>query len=225
MKKPLLLAAVMLLTSSAFAQARPPLESSHPVAETQTRPQLQPNFRFHVHRGGSCCSAPDFAPSSDDYASPSVSVEIVEAQGDPDWQSSNFMPFPQAVSAGQQQAAITPGKPNAAMVQQMVELYQQVRAAQEQKGQNGNSAPVKWSDLKPALDPADYRRAPTTFMDYSQALALGKQEEAQAQDPNQTPSLAEAAHDQRESKPAEEKAKVVIKQNADGSPVIVQKKP
>jgi hypothetical protein len=89
---------------------------------------------------------------------------------------------------------------------------------------NGKSGPVKWSDLKPRLDPADYRHPASTFMDYSQALALGEQEEAQAKEAAQTPSLGEVVDDLRESKSTEEKAKVVIKQDADCMPVIIQKK-
>jgi hypothetical protein len=136
------------------------------------------------------------------------------------------MTFSQALSVGQQQSTLTPSQQsNSAMVQQMLDLYRQMRAVEAQNRADGKSGPVKWSDLKPALDPADYRRPPTTFMDYPQALALGEQEEAHLQDQNQTPSLGQLAQDQRESKPAEEKAKVVIKQNADGSPVIVQRKP
>lgn len=123
-------------------------------------------------------------------------------------------------------AAATPfQQQNPAMVQQMLDLYEQERVVEAQQRLDAKSGPVKWSDLKPALDPANYRRPPTTFMDYSQALALGAQEEAYAQDPNHTASLGEVAQDQRESKPAEEKVKVVIKQNAGGSPVIANKKP
>jgi hypothetical protein len=224
MKTSLLLGAVMLLTSSTFAQARPPVEPSRPVIEM--RQPAQSNFRFHAHFGNACCSSNTFVPASDDSDGPLASVEIAHAHGGPDFQPSNFMTFPEAVSVGRQQATLThTQQSNAAMVQQMLDLIQEVRAVKDQNRADGKSGPVKWADLKSTIDPADYRRPPSTFMDYSQALALGEQEEAQAQDLNQEPSLGAAAQDQREAKPAEEKAKVIIKQNADGSPVIVQKKP
>jgi hypothetical protein len=62
-------------------------------------------------------------------------------------------------------------------------------------------------------------------MDYSQALALGEQADAEAPATQAPASLGEAARDATESKPAGEKAKVVIKQDAKGVPVIVEKKP
>lgn len=225
MKSSLVSAAVMLLASSTFAQARTPVEPSHPVIEM--RQPAQSNFHFHTHFGNSCCPSDNsFAPESDDSGSPFASVEIVRAHGGPDFQPSSFMTFPQALSVGRQQATLAPSQQsNATIVQQMLDLIQQVRAVKDQNRADGKSGRVKWADLKSTLDPADYRRPPSTFMDYSQALALGEQEEAHARDSNQEPSLGAAAQDQREAKPAEEKAKVVIKQNADGSPVIVQRKP
>jgi hypothetical protein len=224
MKTSLLLVGITLLATSTFAQSKPPLESSRAVIEM--RQPAQSNFRFHAHFGNACCSSSDFSTPSDDSESPFASFEIVHAHGGPDFQPSSFMTFSQALSLGQQEGSLAPGQQsNAAMVQQMLELFQQVRAAEEQNRADGKSGPVKWADLKSTLDPRDYRRPPSTFMDYSQALALGEQEEAQAQVSNQRPSLGDVAHDQQESKPPEEKAKVVIKQNADGSPVIVQKKP
>jgi hypothetical protein len=225
MKTSLLLAGVTLLAASTFAQARPPAEPSHPVIEM--RQPTQSNFRFHAHFGNACCSSDNsFAPESGESESPFASVEIVHAHGGPDFQPSSFMTFSQALSMGQQQAMLTPSRQSsAAVVQQMLDLIQEVRAVKDQNRADGKSGPVKWADLKSTLDPADYRRPPSTFMDYSRALALGEQEEAQEQNPKQEPSLGPAAEDQREAKPAEERAKVVIKQNADGSPVIVQKKP
>ncbi len=224
MRTSILLAAFILLATSAFAQAKTPTESSRPVVES--RPQPQQNYRFHVHIGSSCFFSSSFSSSPDDSGSPFAAVGIVQEHGGPNWQPSSFVAYPQALSKGQQQVALTPLQQQSPVtVQQMLDLYQQVRAVEAQNRLEGNPSPVKWSDLRPALDPADYRRPPTSFMDYSQALALGEQEAAHAQDPNQPPSLGEVAQDQRESKPAEEKAKVVIKQNAEGSPVIVNKKP
>jgi len=224
------LTGALAFATSTFAQAKASAESSRPVTESrpvvETRPPVQVNNRLRAHFGNSCCLSLDSTQSSGDSVSPFASVEIVHAQGGPDWQPSNFMTFPQAVSVGQQEAALTPGhQANPAMVQQMLELIQQVRIAKDQNRADGNSGPVKWADLKPALDPADYRRPPSTFMDYQQALALGEDAEAHPKDPDQMPSLGDVARDERESKPANEKATVVIKQNADGSPVIVQKKP
>jgi hypothetical protein len=225
MKTTLLLVGVTLLATSTFAQARPPVEPSRPVIEM--RPPARSNFHFHAHFGNACCSSNDsFAPASDDAGSPFASVGIVHAHGGPDFQPSSFMTFSQALSVGQQQSTLTPSQQsNAAMVQQMLDLIHAVRAAKDQNRADGKSGHVKWADLKSTLDPADYRRPPSTFMDYSQALALGEQEEAHAKDEDQAPSLGTAAQNLREAKPVEEKAKVVIKQNADGSPVIVQKKP
>ncbi|MGB0034822.1 MAG: hypothetical protein WBP79_05035 [Candidatus Acidiferrales bacterium] len=219
----LLLAAATVLATSTFAQARGPLVSFNPVEED--RPQAEPNYHFHARFGDTCFFSPSIAPASDNTAGPFASVEIVQAHGGPNWQPSSFMNFPDAVTVGQQQAALAPSKQsNPAMVQQLLDLFQQVRAVEDQNRLDGKSDPVKWADLKPTLDPSDYRRPPTTFMDYPQALALGAQAEAHAQDRNQTPSLGEVARNQSESKPAGEKAKVVIKQDASGNPEIVHKK-
>jgi hypothetical protein len=132
------------------------------------------------------------------------------------------MTFSQALSTGQQQVTLAPTpEAKSALVQQMLDLIQQVRAAQNQNYLNDDSGPVKWADLKPAINPTDYQRPPSTFMNFSQALALGKQQAAQKQAP--TPSLGEVAQDERASKPADEKATVVIKQDAQGNAIIVHK--
>ena len=62
-------------------------------------------------------------------------------------------------------------------------------------------------------------------MDYSRAPALGEQADARPQGTQQPVSLGDAAREVNESKPAGEQAKVVIKQDAKGHPVIVEKKP
>ena len=225
MKSSLVSAAVMLLASSTFAQARTPVEPSHPVIEM--RQPAQSNFHFHTHFGNSCCPSDNsFAPESDDSGSPFALVEIVRTHGGPDFQPSSFMTFPQALSVGRQQATLAPSQQsNATIVQQMLDLIQQVRAVKDQNRADGKSGRVKWADLKSTLDPADYRRPPSTFMDYSQALALGEQADAQPPGTQQPVSLGDAAREVNESKPTGEKAKVAIKQDDKGNPVIVEKKP
>jgi len=227
MKTPLMLVAVVVLAGSAFGQAKVPAEPSQSITESRppisTRAVAQPDHRFRARFSNSCCFDINSAPVSDDSVIPFASVEIVHAQGGPDWQASNFMMFQQAVRLGQQQAALAPRGSNPAMVQQMLELIQQVRAVKDQNRLNGNTESVKWADLKGTLDTADYRRPPSTFMDYSQALALG--EKAQTPGTQQPVSLVDAAREASESKPAGEKAKVAIKQDDKGNPVIVEKKP
>jgi len=227
MKTSLLFAALMLLASSSFAQSKGSTNSTRPVFQSppQTESRRQQNFHVRTRFGDTCCFSSGFAPaaSSDSGSSP-ASYGVVAAQGGPDWQLSNFMTFPQALSLGQQQATLA-STPEAkfALVQQMLNLIQQVRAAENQHRLDGNSGPVKWADLKPGLNPADYQRPPSTYMEFSQALALGEQEAMQNQDP--APSLGEVAQDERAAKPADEKANVVIKQDAKGNAIIVHRQP
>jgi hypothetical protein len=219
-------AAVTLLATSSCAQSKPATDSSRQVFQRPpvTRSQPQQNFHVRSRFSDACCFSSGFAEAPSESGSSPASFGVVAAQGGPDWQSSNFIAFPQALSLGQQQATLAPTpEAKSALVQQMLDLIQQVRAAQDQKHLNGDSGPVKWADLKPAVNLADYQRPPSTFMDFSQALALGKQEAAQAQDPAR--SLGELAQDERAAKPADEKATVVIKQDAQGNPVIVHKQP
>ena len=98
------------------------------------------------------------------------------------------------------------------MVQQRLELIQQVRTAKIQNRLDGNIKPVKCADLNGTLDTSDYRRPPSTFMDYSRAPALGEQADARPQGTQQPVSLGDAAREVNESKPAGEQAKVVVKQ-------------
>ena len=141
--------------------------------------------------------------------------------GGVNWKRSHFMAFSRALSVGQQESEDWLNQPpSAGMIQQMLDLIQEERMAAEAAGGRGR---VKWAALQPAINPADYRRQPSTFLDYPQALALGEAEEAAAKNPDPAGSLGEVAREQRESKPAGEKAKVKIKQTADGTPVIVQK--
>ena len=229
MKSSLMLVAIVMLAGSAFGQAKAAAEASQSITESRppisTRAVAQPDHQLRARFSNSCCSDVNSAPVSDDSAIPFASVEIVHAQGGPDWQASNFMMFQQALRLGQQQAALAPQGSNPAMVQQMLELIQQVRAVKDQYRLNGNTESVKWADLKGTLDTTDYRRPPSTFVDYSQALALGEQADAQASGTQQPVSLGDAAREANESKPAGEKAKVAIKQDDKGNPVIVEKKP
>jgi hypothetical protein len=116
MQTSLLLAAVVVLAASASAQEKSAVASSGSVAETRvvtaTRAASQPDHHFHAHFANSCCLTINPAPASDDSVSPLASVEIVHAQGGPDWQPSNFMTFQQAVTLGQEQAALAPGFTN-----------------------------------------------------------------------------------------------------------------
>jgi hypothetical protein len=220
----LLLAAVAVLSTPSFAQSEPSTDASRPVFQRppQSQSQAPQNFRARSRFSDTCCFSSGFGSTSYDSGSSSPSYANVGAHGGPDGHSSNFMTFAQALEAGQQHATLTPTpESKSALVQQMLDLIQQVRAARKQNYLNGDSGPVKWADLKPAINPADYQRPPSTFMNFSQALALGKQQAAQKQAP--PPSLGEVAEDERASKPADEKATVVIKQDAQGNAIIVHK--
>src|SRR5271163_1857241 len=218
MKPSLLFAAVVMLATSSFAQSKAPSDATRPVFQRPPQTQSQPPQNFHARSrfSDTCCFFSDFAPAASDSGSSPASFGIVAAQGGPDWQSSSFMAFAQALLTGQHGATLAPTpEAKSAMVQQMLELIQQVRAAQDQKHLDGDTGPVKWADLKPALNPADYQRPPSTYMDFSQALALGEQEATQNQEP--APSLGEVAQDERATKAADAKATVVIKQDAKGN--------
>ena len=220
----LLLAAVAVLSTSSFAQSKPSTDASRPVFQRppQSQSQAPRNFHARTNFSDACCFSSGFGSTSYDSGSSSPSYANVGAHGGPDWQSSNYMTFSQALSTGQQQVTLAPTpEAKSALVQQMLDLIQQVRAAQNQNYLNDDSGPVKWADLKPAINPTDHQRPPSTFMNFSQALALGKQQAAQKQAP--TPSLGEVAQDERASKPADEKATVVIKQDAQGNAIIVHK--
>jgi hypothetical protein len=64
---------------------------------------------------------------------------------------------------------------------------------------------------------------PSKFLRFSKAVAIG--ERALQQSPAPAPSLGDLAREQRDSKTSEEKADVVIKQDAKGTPVVVTKQP
>lgn len=182
--------------------------------------------KFHARSGyrDVCCFSSGFGSTSSDSVGPPPSYAIVGAHGGPDWQSSTFMTFARALAEGERQATLTPTpESKSAMVQQMLDLIQQVRAAKDENRANGNSSPVKWADLEPAMNPADYRQPVSTFMNFAQALALGEQESVQEQAPPL--NLGQAAQDERESKAADEQAAVVIKQDAKGHPVVVHRPP
>jgi hypothetical protein len=226
MRTCLLFAAVAVLATSSFAQSKPSSDASRPVFQRPPQNQSQAPRNFHARSNFSdtCCFSSGFGSTSYDSGSSSSSYANVGAHGGPDWQSSNYMTFSQALSTGQQQATLAPTpEAKSALVQQMLDLIQQVRAAEDQNRANGNSGPVKWADLKPAVNPADYKQPSSTFMNFSQALALGEQESAQEQAP--PPTLGEVAQDEREAKSTDEKASVVIKQDAKGNAIIVHKEP
>jgi hypothetical protein len=220
MRTALLLAAAMLIATPSFAQEKTPPESFSPPSQSGSR--TQGNYRFHARLFDTCCLSSGSAQATYDSGSTSAPDQVAQSHGGPDWQPTNFVAFPQAVADGEQTATLTPGQqPTHAMVQQMLDLIQQDRAVKNQNQLQGQSGAVKWSDLKPQLNPADYRRPPSTYMSYAKALALGQQEEAQEEAP--APSLGDVARDEQESKPADQKPKVVIKQDAQGNPVIVHK--
>jgi hypothetical protein len=220
-------AALMLLATSGFAQSKATTDSTRPVFERPPQTQSRPQQNFHARSrfGDTCCFSSGFAQTaSSDSGSLPASYGVVAAQGGPNWQSSNFVTFSEAVAMGQQHPTLAPTpEAKSALIQQMLDLIQQVRVAENQNRLEGNSGPVKWGDLKPAVNPADYQRPPSTYLDFSQALALGQREAEQKQEP--APSLGEVAQDERAAKPAGEKAAVVIKQDAHGNPIIVHKQP
>jgi hypothetical protein len=222
----LLLAVVTVLATSSFAQSKPSTDASRPVFQRppQSQSRAPQNFHTRSNFSDSCCFSAAFGSTSYDSGSSSSSYANVGAHGGPDWQSSNFMTFSQALAEGQQRATLTPTlESKSALVQRMLDLIQQVRAAEDQNRANGNSGQLKWADLKPAVNPADYKQPSSTYMKFSQALALGEQESAQEQAP--PPTLGEVAQDAREAKSTDEKATVVIKQDAKGNAIIVHKQP
>jgi hypothetical protein len=224
MRTCLLFAAVAVLATSSFAQSQPSSDASQSVFQRPPQSQSQAPRNFHARSNFSdtCCFSSGFGSSSYESGSSVPSYANAGAHGGPDWQSSNHLTFSQALSTGQQQATLAPTpEAKSTLVQQMLDLIQQARAAQNQNSLNGDSGPVKWADLKPGINPADSQRPPSTFMNFSQALALGKQEAAQ--DQARPPSLGEVAQDERASKPADEKATVVIKQDAQGNAIIVHR--
>ena len=224
MRGSLLLTAAALLASSTFAQsARPPIVTERPPAST-TSPRPT-NYRFHAQFAADCCRMgfgfPD-APVSTSASTPQ-SYGSARAVGGPDFQPSSYVPFPDAVAAGEEQAANSPfTQSKNATVQQMLDLVQATRAAQQQTYDDGDSAPVKWSDLKPGINPSDYLKPPSTYVKYKDALALGK-EEAQ-EEAQQPPSLGEVAQGAKDARPADAKTAVVIKQDARGTPELLHKR-
>jgi hypothetical protein len=223
MRGSLLLTAAALLASSSFAQsARPPIVTEPPPAST-TSPSPT-NYRFHAQFAPDCCGT-GFgfadAPASTSVPTPQW-YGSTRAVGSPDFQPSSYVPFPDAVAAGEEQAANSPfAQSKNATVQQMLDLVQATRAAQQQTYDDGDSAPVKWSDLKPGINPSDYLKSPSTYMKYKDAVALGREEaQAEAQQP---PSLGEVAGQAKDARPADAKPAVVIKQDAHGTPELIHK--
>lgn len=222
MRASLLLTAAALFATSAVAQsARPPIATERPPDEAKATPT---SYHFHAQFAGDCCGAGVGSVDAPATAAASAppSYGSARAAGGPDFQPSSYEPFPVAVAAGRQQAANSPfAQSKDATVQQMLELIQATHSAQQQIHENGDSAPVRWSDLKPGINPSDYLKPPSTYMKYKDALALGKeqaQEEAQ-----QPPSLGEVAEEAKQARPADEQPAVVVRQNADGTPRVIHK--
>lgn len=213
------LLAVNTLAQNKDSAAPHPVQTQGRVPLGETTPR-QSNRRLGTDFGGRCCWFGGSTLDFEGWESAFPDGGFVSFHGGVDWKRSHFMPFSQALSVGQQESEDWLHQPpTTGMIQQMLDLIQEERMAAEAAG----GGRVKWADLQPAINPADYRRQPSTFLDYPQALALGEAEEAAAQNPDPAASLGEVAREQRESKPAGEKAKVKIKQTADGTPVIVQK--
>jgi hypothetical protein len=64
---------------------------------------------------------------------------------------------------------------------------------------------------------------PSKFLHFSKAVATGQR--TLQQTPAPAPSLGDVAREQRDSKTSNEKADVVIRQDAKGKPVVVEKQP
>jgi hypothetical protein len=227
MRGSLLLTATALLASSALAQSsRPPFPTERPPVGTSTPTNAAPtNYQFHAQFGANCCGT-DFgfvsAPVSAD-AGATPAPKFAYAVGGPNFQPSNYVPFPEAVAAGDELAANSPFKQSKdATVQQMLDLVQATHAAEQQNyDEEGTSAPVRWADLQPGINPSDYLKPPSTYLKYKDAVARGK-EEAQPQ-AEQPPSLGEVAADAKEARQAGAKPAIVVGQNADGTPRVIQK--
>ena len=223
MRGSLQLTAFALLASSTFGQSsRPPVVTERPT--TPATSGAPTSYRFHAQFAPFCCTT-DFAaaPATESASSaPTPSYASLHAAGGPNFQPSSYVPFPDAVAAGEQQSANSPvAQSKDATVQQMLDLIQATRAAEAESDEEGSSAPVKWADLRPGINPADYLKPPSTYMKYKEAVALGKEQaEEEAQQP---PSLGEVAADAKDARPADEKPAVVVRQNPDGTPRIVHK--
>jgi hypothetical protein len=221
MKKSFLLAAVACFAISAFAQDKDPHHA--PGRISALAQQTAPNFHFHARLFTQCCSPAGFPQFSagDQDTSPTPAIDYV--QGEPDWMPSTFMNFRRAVSIGRQQQALKPSgqQPDSGTIQQILDSIELQRTAawlaQHPNGSNHSAATN-------AATPAQQPSPDSTYMDFSQALALGKQEIAEQEAAAQPPPLGDVAREEAESKPAGEKATVKIKQDAYGNPIIIQKK-
>jgi hypothetical protein len=234
MRGSLLLASAALLANATFAQsAKPTFPTERPPVATTTAPaNASPsNYQFHAQFGAGCCSsdfgfvgAPDSVPGSAPNSANAVAPaapRFAYAAGGPNFQPSNYVPFRDAVAEGDEQAANAPFKQSKdATVQQMLDLIHATRAAEQQNyDEEGSSAPVKWADLQPGINPADYLKPPSTYMKYKDAVALGKAQ--QQEKTQQPPSLGEVASEASESRPAGTKPAVVVRQDADGTPRVI----
>jgi hypothetical protein len=226
MKTSLLFTAVLLLATPGFAQSRTSTDSSQAYQRPAATQSSQRDFHARSRFGDTCCfSYGDYGASG--YSSSGSlpqSYGVTSAKGGPNWQASNFVTFEQALAMADEHPtlAATP-EAKSALIQQMLDLIQEVRTAQDQKHANGDSGAVKWADLKPAINPADYQQPQSTYMDFSQALALGEEESEQKAQP--ALSLGEVAQEERAEKPADEKATIKFKQDSKGNAIIVHKQP
>jgi hypothetical protein len=229
MRGSLLLTAAAILATSTFAQSdRSTTFTERPPAATTSAASATPtNYQFHAQFGGACCG-PDFGFVSAQDAANSATPSSAQphgptyAVGGPNFQPSSYVPFADAVAAGERQAANSPfAQSKDATVQQMLDLVQATRAAQQEIHDDGDSAPVKWSDLKPGINPSDYLKPPSQYMSYNDAVALGNDE--QRKQMQQPPSLGAVAADAKEARPSDEQPAVVVRQNADGTPRVVHK--
>jgi hypothetical protein len=221
MKKSFLLAAVACFAMSAFAQDK----DSHraPRLISASAQQAAPNFHFHARLFTQCCSSAGFPQYSvgDQDASAAPAIDYV--QGDPDWMPSTFVNFRRAVSIGRQQQALKPSgqQPDSGTIQQILDSIEQQRTA-AWLAQHPNRANSSASTN--AAAPAPQPSPDSTYMNFAQALALGKQELAEQKAAAQPPPLGDVAREEAESKPDREIATVKIKQDAYGNPIIVEKK-
>jgi hypothetical protein len=181
------------------------------------------NYHFHGRLFNACCGVDsgyggDLSggySSAASGAAPAYQNTVVSEQGDPQWAPTRYVKFAKALRLGQQQIPAGPNAaPSADAVQQM--LYQIQQEKMEAAAAAAQGAPAPAESAAPRT---------SSYVPYDQAVALGAQQQAAAQAAENPEPLGDVARDNQQQKAAESKAAVKIKQDADGNPVMVEKKP